>query len=120
MAATATRRRPARAPARLATGQRARNRGGVIRWDRLARVSLLVVLLLVVASYIGPATDYLRAWGLAKETRAEVRDLRSDNDRLRTRAKLLQDPQAIELEARRIGMARPGERVYVIRRLPKK
>jgi cell division protein FtsB len=77
------------------------------------------VLVAVMVSYIGPTTAYLRAWGLAKDTRAEVQDLRTDNDRLRARAKRLQDPEAIELEARRIGMARPGERAYVVRGLPK-
>jgi cell division protein FtsB len=118
MAANATR-LPARASARRGGRSRARKGPGGIRWDRVARLSLLLVLVGVAASYIEPAADYLRAWGLAKETRAEVRDLRADNSRLRTRAKLLQDPQAIELEARRIGMARPGERAYVVRRLPK-
>jgi cell division protein FtsB len=118
MAATATRRLPARTPPRRAgTGRRSRKGG--IRWDRVARLSLLFVLLAVMASYVGPTADYLKSWGLAKETRAEVHDLRADNERLRVRAKQLQDPQTIELEARRIGMGRPGERVYVIRGLPK-
>jgi hypothetical protein len=38
---------------------------------------------------------------------------------MKARAKRLQDPQTVELEARRIGMARPGERVYVVKNLPK-
>jgi cell division protein FtsB len=118
MAATATRRLPARAPARRA-GTRRRARKGGIRWDRVARLSLLFVLLAIMASYVGPAAEYLQSWRLAAETRAEVRDLRADNERLRVRAKQLQDPQTIELEARRIGMGRPGERVYVVRGLPK-
>jgi cell division protein FtsB len=85
----------------------------------VARLSLLFVLLAVLVSYIGPAANYLKAWRLAKETRTEVRDLRASNEQLRVRAKRLQDPQTIELEARRIGMGRPGERVYVVRGLPK-
>jgi hypothetical protein len=47
-----------------------------------------------------------------------VRSLREDNARLRTRARALENPQRVELEARRLGMARPGERVYVVRGLP--
>lgn len=105
----ANRRRPARKRA---------GRGG-IRWDRLARVSLLLVLLAVVVSYLGPAANYIESWRLAKQTRAELQQLRTDNDRLRDRAKRLRDSNTIELEARRIGMARPGERAYVIRGLPK-
>jgi cell division protein FtsB len=118
MAATARARAPrsaarGRAPARVRAG-----RGG-IRWDRVARVSLLVVLALVLLSYIGPTTEYLRAWGLAKDTRAEVQELQRENADLRARAKRLQELETTELEARKTGMARPGERVYVIRGLPK-
>jgi cell division protein FtsB len=90
-----------------------------VRWDRVARVSLLVVLAAILLSYVGPAAGYLKAWRLANETRADVRELRQDNARLRAQAKRLQSPQAVELEARKIGMARDSERVYVIRGLPK-
>ena len=57
-----------------------------IRWDRVARLSLLVALLLVLLSYIGPATKYWEAWHLNRETRAEVQTLREDNAALRERA----------------------------------
>jgi cell division protein FtsB len=89
-----------------------------IRWDRVARLSLLFALLLVLLSYVGPATNYWEAWHLNRETRSEVRTLREDNAQLRERARELQNPQRVELEARRLGMARPGERVYVVRGLP--
>jgi cell division protein FtsB len=89
-----------------------------IRWDRVARLSLVVALLLVLLSYIGPATKYWEAWHLNRETRSEVQTLRGDNARLRERARELQNPQRVELEARRLGMAKPGERVYVVRGLP--
>ena len=80
---------------------------------------LLFVLAAVVISFIGPAADYLRAWDLAKQTSGEVQTLQQDNKRLRTRAKQLNNLDTVELEARRAGMARPGERVYVIKGLPK-
>ena len=90
-----------------------------IRWDRVTRLGLLVALFLVLLSYISPATKYWEAWHLNRETRADVHDLRADNARLRERARALQNPQRVELEARRLGMARPGERVYVVRGLPR-
>ena len=80
---------------------------------------LLVVLAAVLVSFIGPAMDYLRAWDLAKQTSGEVQTLQQDNKRLRARAKQLNNLDTVELEARRAGMARPGERVYVIKGLPK-
>jgi cell division protein FtsB len=103
---------------------RPRPRGGRrpaqgIRWDRVARTMLLVVLLAVLISFLGPATKYVRTWQLARETRSEVRQLKTDNEHLRRQAKLLKDPQQIELRARQLGMAKPGERVYVVRGLPK-
>ncbi len=80
---------------------------------------LLVVLVGVVMSFLGRATDYVHSWQLARKTRTEVTQLRDDNARLRRQAQLLKDPQQIELRARQRGMARPGERVYVVRGLPK-
>jgi cell division protein FtsB len=118
-ATTAPRRTRSRSPSRRpSTRPRARAAGG-IRWDRVARISLLVVLVAIVLSYIGPATNYLQSWKLARQTRGEVTQLRSDNAKLRARARLLQNPDQVELEARELGMARPGERVYVVRNLPK-
>jgi cell division protein FtsB len=81
---------------------------------------LLVVLGAVLISFLGPATKYVRTWQLARETRSEVRELKTGNVRLRQEAKILKDPQQIELRARQLGMARPGERVYVVRGLPKR
>ena len=80
---------------------------------------LLVVLLAVVVSFLGPATKYIRTWQLARNTRAQVQQLKTDNARLAQEAKLLKDPQQVQLRARALGMARPGERVYVVRNLPK-
>jgi cell division protein FtsB len=85
----------------------------------VARIMLLVVLGAVLVSYIGPAADYVQSWQLAKQTSAEVQTLQQDNKRMRERAKQLNDLETIELEARRAGMARPGERVYVIKGLPR-
>jgi len=82
-------------------------------------VSLLIVLAVVLLSYIGPATEYVRSWRLAKDTRYELHELKHDNALLRVRAKRLRGLESDELEDRKSGMARPGERVYVIRGLTK-
>jgi cell division protein FtsB len=122
MAASATTRPAGRArvrPARRRSGGGTRAGVGGIRWDRVARILLLLVLAGILLSYVGPATDYLRAWQLSKDTRAELRTLESDNARLRARTERLRDLETVELEARKSGMARPGERAYVIRGLPK-
>ena len=106
-----------------ATGPLAFGAGAIsvrgIRWDRVARLSLLVALGLVLLLFISPATKYFEAWRLSGDTRTELKDLRTDNARLRARARELRSPSRVELEARRLGMARPGERVYVVRGLPR-
>ena len=119
MAATAARASATRGAARRRARARPGARRGGIRWDRVARVSLLIVLAVVLLSYIGPATEYVRSWRLAKDTRYEVHELKHDNALLRVRAKRLRGLESVELEARKSGMARPGERVYVIRGLTK-
>jgi cell division protein FtsB len=118
-AAARPRARPKTKPRTRTRQSAARRQTAGIRWDRVARTTLLVVLLAVLISFLGPATKYVRTWQLARETRGEVRSLRDDNARLRQEAKRLKDPQQIELRARQLGMARPGERVYVVRGLPK-
>jgi cell division protein FtsB len=115
-AAARTRARPK--PRARARQRGVRRQGQGIRWDRVARTMLLVVLLAVLVSFLGPATKYVRTWQLARETRGEVRQLKSDNERLRREARILKDPQQVQLRARQLGMARPGERVYVVRGLP--
>lgn len=90
-----------------------------IRWDRVARLSLLMALGVVLLLYVKPATRYFEAWNLSRDTKAEVRELRADNARLRERKRELKQPSRVELEARRMGMARPGERAYVVRGLPR-
>ena len=68
--------------------------------------------------YVKPATRYFEAWQLSRDTQAEVRELRTDNKALHERSRELKRSSRVELEARRLGMARPGERVYVVRGLP--
>ena len=90
-----------------------------IRWDRLGRWALLGVLALVLYLYVGPAVSWVTTYGDSKAKQAEVAELRAENARLRERRRALQDPAALEAEARRLGMVRAGERAYVIEGLPR-
>jgi cell division protein FtsB len=110
----AARRRPVRGRPRVLSGGAA-----AIRWDRVSRVALLVVLLVLVYLYAGPARSYWTTVHEAKQRRAEVAVLKRENLRLRARRDALQGSSALEREARRLGMVRPGERPYVLQHLPK-
>src|ERR1700712_1228025 len=89
--------RPKQRPRVVAGGGRA------IRWDRVGRVALLVVLLGVMALYVGPSISFLHTYKEAKERRGEVRTLQAENERLRARSKALMNHRTMEREARRLG-----------------
>jgi cell division protein FtsB len=90
-----------------------------IRWDRVGRVALLCVLLVVVGLYIGPARSYWTARGEAKQKSAEVDKLQAEHDRLLERRKALTTPATLQAEARKLGYVMPGEKAYVVEDLPK-
>jgi cell division protein FtsB len=85
-----------------------------IRWDRLGRWALIVVLGLVLYLYIGPAVTWVSAYKEAKRKRADVAALKAENRRLLDRRRDLRDPASLEREARRLGMVKAGEKSYVI------
>jgi cell division protein FtsB len=90
-----------------------------IRWDRIGRWALIGVLALVVYLYIGPARTWISTYAEARDKRAEVARLQAENRQLRARRAELRGAGALEREARRLGMVKPGERAYVVRGLPR-
>ena len=90
-----------------------------VRWDRLGRIALLLVLLGVLALYVKPVLSW---WSTREESQkrgAEVSALEAENERLRKRRAELKDPRMLEQEARQLGMIKPGERAYVVEGLPR-
>jgi cell division protein FtsB len=107
----------ARSRARRASRRRARaapRPASGVRWDRLGRVTLLLVLAGILLLYVGPAVSYLQTWHESKARQADLRALQRENVRLLARRRALENPQSLELEARAMGMVRPGERAFVI------
>jgi cell division protein FtsB len=92
--------------------------GRAIRWDRVGRVALLVVLLGVVVLYVGPSITFLHTYREAKARRGEVSTLQSENKRLRARRDALKNPRTLEREARRLGLVKPGELPFIVKGLP--
>jgi len=105
---------PRRRPRPVPAGRRA----GAIRWDRVGRFMVFMVFALVAALYVHPLFSIWSTRGEAAQRRSEVVRLQAQHDRLTRRVKALQSPSALEREARRLGMVRPGERAYVIENLP--
>lgn len=97
---------------------RAGRRGSSIRWDRVGRAGLLLVLGVILLLYISPVSHWLAQSETADRQRSEIRDLRREHDELRDRVASLRGQEAIEREARRLGMVREGERAVVVENLP--
>ncbi len=93
-------------------------RSGAIRWDRVGRLMVLVLFVFVAILYVHPLLSIWSTRGEAAQRRADVVRMQAENDRLARRVKALRSPGALEREARRLGMVRPGERSYVIENLP--
>ena len=91
-----------------------------IRWDRVGRVGLLVVLVVVAALYVKQGLSLLSTHSQATQQQAIVHRLARENARLEAERASLNDPATIERDARQLGMVRPGERPYVVTGLPKR
>ena len=63
-----------------------------IRWDRLGRWALIGVFALVLYLYIGPALSWISTYREAGRQRAQVAELRAENQRLRERKAALSSP----------------------------
>lgn len=101
----------------IAAGRRSAARrpaGSPVRWDRITRVALLVGLCLVMLSYLKPLATYVRQWQTARHDRAQVERFEAQHRALRRRAHELSKPGALDEQARRLGMVKPGERPYVV------
>ncbi len=85
-----------------------------IQWHRVGRLALLVTLAAIVLLYIPPVTHWIEQRRTAAHGKAEMQSLQRENDMLRGRMRQLTGPDALEREARRLGMVRRGERPYVV------
>jgi cell division protein FtsB len=90
-----------------------------VRWDRLGRIALLVVLAGVIGLYIGPAYSYWQTWRESRARNAELSRLEAEHARLVARRRALREPASLMHEARRLGMVRRGERAFVVQDLPR-
>jgi cell division protein FtsB len=91
---------------------------GRVRWDRVGRVSLLVVVAVVAGLYVQRAIAYFSVRSQANQQRAIVQQLSRSNASLRAQQRSLNDPATILSDARALGMVRPGEHPYEITGLP--
>ena len=85
-----------------------------VRWDRVGRVALTVVLAAVLFSYLNPAINFVHTYRATTAAKAELRSLQAENTKLHNRVQSADDPAVLEREARRQGMVLPGEHPYAV------
>jgi len=85
-----------------------------LRWERLGRIALLVVLVAVVGLYAEHALSYLSTRAQNGRQQALVEQLTRQNRALESQKRSLSDPGTIVQRARALGMTRPGEQPFDI------
>jgi cell division protein FtsB len=85
-----------------------------VRWERVGRYGLLVVLMVVVGLYVEHTLSYVSTRSQSNQQKAIVDSLNRQNRRLAAQLKSLNNPTTIVRDARGLGMVRPGERSYAM------
>lgn len=95
----------------------ARRGGSRIRWDKVGRIALTLVLAAVLYSYLNPAIDFVRTYTTTTAAKAEFHELLKENKRLHRRIQSSGDPAVINRKARSQGMVAEGETPFVVQNL---
>ena len=86
-----------------------------VRRRRRAWVIAVVALALIGFLYYRPVKAYVRAQDALQERAAEVRRLSAERTDLRRRLRLDGSGATLAREARRLGLVRPDERLFIIK-----
>lgn len=116
--ASATPRRHTRPSTRRARRAAARRQPLRLRWERIGRIALLIVLAVVAGLYIQRALTYLSVRSQTSQQQAIVSRLKREKANLIRRQNALNDSATIQQQARALGMVFPGERPYAVTGLP--
>jgi cell division protein FtsB len=85
---------------------------------RPTRLLALGGVLLVAFLYWKPAHSYLSTKHTLEARQADVRALRAEKTRLEKRLAQAGTRQQLVREARRLGLVKPGERLFIVRGIP--
>jgi cell division protein FtsB len=114
VAATAERQRGRTGPLRRPQRVILRSPHLRVRWERLGRIGLLVVLAVVIGLYADHTISYFTARAQSDRQHAIVTRLKRQNAYFEQRQRSLGDLSSILAQARKLGMVRAGEQPYAI------
>ena len=89
-----------------------------IRWDRVGRVAMLFALVALLYLAISPVRSLMSDFALSAQRHAQLSSLRRQAAGLAAQQRALGSPGTPQIEARNLGMVRPGEREFVVYGLP--
>ena len=95
--------------------RRARKRSRTSRALRLLGAAALVAIAL---AYVSPLRAYLDARSVVAARKAEVAEIEREQAKLERRLAQSGTDEFVEQEARRLGLVRPGERLFIVKGLP--
>ena len=77
----------------------------------------MAVIGVIAFAYVHPVRSYLNASDQVEVRRAELGTLEREREELARRLALSETDQFVVQEARRIGLVRPGERLFIVKGL---
>ena len=97
------------------TRRKRRRRPRPLRTTVLLRWCVVGVVVLVGFLYYRPLTTYFETRAAVAQRAAEVQELREENERLERRLAQSTTLAALQREARRSSLVRPGERLFIVK-----
>ena len=110
---------PRRARQRAKPHRSARPGASGVRWDRLGRIAMLLVLTALVFLYLSAGAHLLSSWKQSRRDNATVATMEREHRALLREHNALGSQSNLEIQARQLDMVRPGERTYVVTNLPR-
>ena len=89
-----------------------------IRWDKMLRWALVVCAAIIAVMYVSSLAGIVSASAERGDRAADVARLQHEHDSLVAKQRALQGASGVEVEARRLGMVKPGEVPVVVTGLP--
>lgn len=91
------------------TRRKTRRRVPIMRWVAVATLVFVGLL------YYRPAKSYMETRQSLEQRAEEVRSLRAERDDLARRLAESDTPEALARRARRLGLVKPGERLFIVK-----
>jgi cell division protein FtsL len=85
-----------------------------VRWDRVGRLAMLVVLAVLLYLYLSAGIRMLSTWHQSRNDSATVATMEREHKALVRQRESLGRQGTIEAQARDLGMKKPNERQYIV------